>query len=315
MPLSLPELLRRMLLIRTLEERLRALARESKAPVTSPTAGQEASALGVIDALEPDDLLLTNHRSMSHLLSRGADPGRLLAEIYGKRTGYCKGKSGYRHISIRELGVMLTSTIVGAELSMVPGVALALSLQNSSAIVTCFFGDGAACEGIFHESLNLASLWGLPVLYVCENNQWQGSVSGKDALVNGRLSEFAVPHRIKSQSVDGMDLEAVREAAQAAVTYVRKERRPFLLENVIYRLRGHNSLDPQRYVDPAELAAAWERDPLLLFSRRLVQAGLVSDEARAQLQREVEAEVDRAFAFAHESPFPGPEELLTDVYA
>jgi pyruvate dehydrogenase E1 component alpha subunit len=304
-----------MLLIRTLEERLRALVRESKAPVTSPTAGQEAAALGVIDALAPDDFLLTNHRSMSHLLSRGADPGRVLAEIYGKRTGYCKGKSGFRHVSIRELGILLTSTVVGAELSLAPGVALALSMQNSSAIVACFFGDGAACEGIFHESLNLASLWGLPLLYVCENNQWQGTVRLKDALATTRISAFAAPHGIKSQSVDGMDLEAVREAAQAAVKYVRQERRPFLLENVVYRLRGHNSIDPQRYVDAAELAAAWERDPLLLLSRRLAQAGVVSDEARAQLQREVEAEVDRAFAFAHESPFPAPEELLTDVYA
>jgi TPP-dependent pyruvate/acetoin dehydrogenase alpha subunit len=304
-----------MLLIRTIEERLRALVRESKAPVTSPTAGQEAAALGVIDALSQDDFLLTNHRSMSHLLSRGADPARVLAEIYGKRTGYCKGKSGFRHISIRELGVMLTSTVVGAELSMAPGVALALAMQDSSAIVACFFGDGASCEGVFHESLNLASLWNLPILFACENNQWQWNVSRKEAQAAGRISEFAAPHGIKSQSVDGMDLEAVREAAQAAVAYVRKERRPFLLESVTYRLRGHNSIDPQSYIGPEELAAQWARDPLHLLSQRLAQAGVVSDEARAQLQREVDAEVDRAFAFAQESPFPGPEDLLADVYA
>jgi TPP-dependent pyruvate/acetoin dehydrogenase alpha subunit len=315
LPLSLPEMLRRMLLIRTIEERLRALVRESKAPVTSPSAGHEAAALGVMDALRPDDLLLTNHRSMSHLLSRGADPGRVLAEIYGKRTGYCKGKSGYRHLSIRELGIVLTSTVVGAELSMAPGVALALSMQDSSAIVACFFGDGAACEGVFHEALNIASAWELPILFVCENNQWQCNVSRKAAMASPSISGFGAPHGVKSQSVDGMELETVREAAHAAVAYVRKERRPFLLENVIYRLRGHNSVDPQSYVDKDELSAQWARDPIVLLSKRLAQAGVLSDEARAQMQREVDAEVDKAFAFAHESPFPGPDELLTDVYA
>jgi acetoin:2,6-dichlorophenolindophenol oxidoreductase subunit alpha len=304
-----------MLLIRTIEERLRALARESKAPATSPTAGQEAAALGVIDALRQDDLLMTNHRNMSHMLSRGADPGRVLAETFGKRTGYCKGKSGFRHLSIRELGIVLTSTVVGGELSMAPGVALALSMQNSSAIVACFFGDGAACEGVFHEALNIASLWELPILFACENNQWQCNIATKNALAASKVSSFGAPHGIKSQSVDGMDIEAVREAAHAAVAYVRKERKPFLLESVVYRLWGHNSTDPQSYVDKGELVVQWERDPLRLLSQRLEQAGLLSEEARAQVQREVEAEVDRAFAFAHESPFPGPEELLTDMFA
>lgn len=279
------------------------------------STGQEAVAVGVIDTLGPEDLLLTNHRSMSHLISRGADLGRVLAEVYGKRTGYCQGKSGFRHISIRELGIMLTSTIVGAELSLAPGVALGVSMKDSSEIVACFFGDGAACEGVFHESLNLAALWKLPILYVCDNNQWQGTIHVKEALATPRISDFAAPHGIRSQSVDGMDLEAVREAAHAAATYVRKERRPFLLEAHSYRLRGHNSIDSLAYVKQEELAAAWERDPLLLLSKRLAQAGLLSDEDRARMQREVDAELDRAFAFAWESPFPAPEELLTDVYA
>lgn len=282
----------------------------------SLSTGQEAVAIGVIDALAPEDLLLTNHRSMSHLLSRGADLRRVLAEVYGKRTGYCQGKSGFRHISIRELGIMLTSTVVGAELSLAPGVALGVSMQqDSSAIVACFFGDGAACEGVFHESLNLAALWQLPLLYVCDNNQWQAAIHIRDALAASRISDFAAPYGIRSQSVDGMDLEAVREAAQAAVSYVRKERRPFLLEARSYRLRGHNSVDPQTYIKPEELAHAWERDPLVLLAKRLAQAGLLSDEDRARMQQEVDAELDRAFAFAWESPFPAPEELLTHVYA
>jgi TPP-dependent pyruvate/acetoin dehydrogenase alpha subunit len=304
-----------MLLIRTIEDRFGALFLEGKAPQIAASTGQEAAALGVIDTLGPDDLLLTNHRSMSHLLSRGADPGRVLAEILGKRTGYCQGKASHLHLSIRELGIMLTSTVVGAELSLAPGIALGASMQDSPGIVACFFGDGGACEGVFHESLNLAALWELPILYVCENNSWQAFVSAKEALPTARIADFAATYGIKSQSIDGTDLEAVREAAQAAVTYVRKERRPFLLESHCPRLRGHCVLDPMHYVDPEEQAAGWARDPIVALSRRLAQAGVLSDEARAQMQREVDLEVDRAFAFAMESPYPSPEELLTDVFA
>ncbi len=304
-----------MLLIRTIEERLRALGREQKAPVTSHSGGQEAAGIGVIDVLGPDDLILTNHRSMSHLLARGADPKKVIAEVFGKRTGYCKGKSGYRHISIRELGIVLTSTIVGSELALAPGVGLAASMKDTNGIVACFFGEGAACEGTFHESLNIAAVWDLPILYACENNQWQATVRSKDVMANPRISEMAASYRIQSMTVDGRDVEAVREAAQKAVAYVRKERKPFLLETDMYRLRGHNSVDPQAYVDPAELAAEWARDPIVLLSKRLADAGLVSEEARAQMQREVDAEVDAALAFASESPYPGPEDLLEDVYA
>jgi TPP-dependent pyruvate/acetoin dehydrogenase alpha subunit len=304
-----------MLLIRTIEERLRSLGSQQKAPITSHSGGQEAAGIGVIDVLGPDDLVLTNHRSMSHLLARGADPKRVLAEVYGKKTGYCKGKSGYRHISIRELGIVLTSTVVGAELSLAPGAGLAMSMKDTSGIVACFFGEGAACEGTFHESLNIASVWELPILYACENNQWQATVRSKDVMATARVSEFASNYRIQSMTVDGRDVEAVHEAAQKAVAYVRKERKPFLLETDMYRLRGHNSVDAQSYVDPAELAAEWARDPIVLLSKRLAESGLVSEEARAQIQREVDADVDAALAFAFDSPYPGPEDLLEDVYA
>src|SRR6185436_15430410 len=127
--------------------------------------------VGVVRALWPEDLILTNHRSAGHLLARGADPGRLLAEVMGRSSGYCKGKSGSLHVSVKNLGVVLTSTIVGGELSLAPGVALSQSVLNTRSVVACFFGDGAACEGVFHESLNMASVWDLPVLYICENNQ------------------------------------------------------------------------------------------------------------------------------------------------
>ncbi|HUR81171.1 MAG TPA: thiamine pyrophosphate-dependent dehydrogenase E1 component subunit alpha, partial [Thermoanaerobaculia bacterium] len=155
-----------MLLIRTFEEKSAELQRTGKSGSMCTSVGQEASSTGVVSALAKQDLILTNHRSAGHLLARGADPGRLFAEIMGKATGYCKGKSGSLHISVKELGVVLTSTIVGGELSLSTGVGLSLSMQETDAIAVVFFGDGAATEGIFHEALNLAAVWNLPVLFV-----------------------------------------------------------------------------------------------------------------------------------------------------
>src|SRR5262249_4106330 len=157
-----------MMLIRAFEENNRAMQASGKAGGTCTAVGQEAAAVGVVRSLAEEDLILTNHRSAGHLLARGADPARLLAEIYGRRDGYCGGKSGNLHVSVKELGVLLTSTIVGGELTLAPGVALSLTQLGKPGIVVCFFGDGAACEGAFHESLNLAAVWNLPVLYVCE---------------------------------------------------------------------------------------------------------------------------------------------------
>src|SRR5579872_2172624 len=160
-------MLEQMMLIRAYEENNRAMqaAGGGHFPGTCTSVGQEAGAVGVVAALAPKDLIVTNHRSAGHLLARGADPGRMLAEVMGRSTGYCKGKSGSLHISVKELGVILTSTIVGGELSLAPGAALSLAMLDGQGVVACFFGDGAACEGIFHESVNLAAVWNLPVLY------------------------------------------------------------------------------------------------------------------------------------------------------
>src|SRR5215467_9556184 len=184
-------LLECMMLVRAFEENNASLQATGRAPGTCTSVGQEASAVGVVRALRADDLILTNHRSAGHLLARGAHPGRVLAEIMGRSSGYCKGKSGSLHISVKELGVVLTSTIVGGELSLAPGVGLSQSTLGKAGIVTCFFGDGAACEGTFHESLNLASVWNLPILYVCENNQWQAFVHRRETMNVDRISDWA----------------------------------------------------------------------------------------------------------------------------
>jgi acetoin:2,6-dichlorophenolindophenol oxidoreductase subunit alpha len=307
-------MLESMMLIRAFEERICSLHAEGKFPGTCTSVGQEASAVGVVRALGSKDLLLTNHRSVGHLLARGADPGRIMAEILGKSTGYCKGKSGTLHVSAKELGVILTSTIVGGELSLAAGVALSQSMLNKGAIVACFFGDGASCEGIFHESINLAAVWNLPVLYVCENNQWQAFVHRRETMLFDHISTMASGYGVAGRTVDGNDVEAVYHAAEDAVESIRRAGKPFLLETYTYRLRGHYEPDDQSYVDPAELAAWKKKDPVLTLREKLLESGLTQDALR-QMERRVQQEIDRAVAFAVDSPYPAVEELTTEVYA
>jgi pyruvate dehydrogenase E1 component alpha subunit len=309
-------LLERMLLVRAYEETLVGFHAKGPFPHVCTCVGQEAAAVGVVAALRPGDLILTNHRSAGHLLARGADPGRMLAEVMGKATGYCKGKSGTLHISARDLGVVLTSTIVGGELSMAPGVGLSLAAPGQDAIAVCFFGDGAAAEGIFHESLNLASVWNLPVLYVCENNHWQAFVHRDETLVgDGRISPRAAGYGVESATVDGNDVEAVLAAAVEAAGKVRATRRPYLLETWTYRLRDHMEPSDLSYVDPAELAHWQAKDPITRMQDRLLQEGLVTPAELAVMQAEARAALERAATFAVESSYPDPAELTSDVYA
>jgi len=308
-------LLEQMLLIRAYEEAIVAGSDAGTIPGTCTSVGQEAAAVGVVNALGADDLLLTNHRSAGHLLARGADPGRLLAEVMGRRDGYCKGRSGSLHISVKELGVVLTSTIVGAELSMAPGVALSQGMLGRPGIVACFFGDGAACEGSFHESLNLAALWNLPILYVCENNHWQAFVHRREAMSREHVSEWASSYGIPAQTVDGNDVAAVLAAARVAAEQVRASRRPYLLETWTYRTRGHFEPDDQSYVDPAERAAWLARDPIALCRDRLLADGALNPSQAAAIDDRVATRIHAARAFAEASPYPAADELTRDVYA
>jgi pyruvate dehydrogenase E1 component alpha subunit len=307
-------LLEAMLLIRAYELRVSAVSAERSTPGTCTSVGQEAAAVGVVSALGADDLILTNHRSAGHLLARGADPGRLMAEVMGRSDGYCKGKSGSLHISARELGVVLTSTIVGGELSLATGVALSQTMLGRPGIVACFFGDGAACEGIFHESLNLGAVWKLPILFVCENNEWQAFVHRRETMVGDRIAAWAAPYGIDSATVDGNDVEAVRAAATAAAAAVRRTGMPFLLETATYRQRGHFEPDDQSYVDAQELAAWKQRDPIARMQARLADSRGLTAGDFAGLEARVAARIDAALAFAQVSPYPQPAELLTDVY-
>ena len=315
-PVLRVSLLETMMLIRAHEERLAAQASPT-APGTCTAVGQEACAAGVVRALEERDRILTNHRSAGHLLARGADAGRLMAEVLGRADGYCKGKSGSLHVSARELGVVLTSTIVGGELSLAPGVALAQKMgqQEAGGITAVFFGDGAACEGIFHESVNLAVTWQLPVLYVCENNQWQAFVRRDETMPVKHVAQWVQGHGLTSKVIDGNDVEAVYRATLEAVATIRATGQPCFLELTTYRQRGHFEPDDQAYVDAAELAAWKRRDPIDLQAERLVAAGVVTAGELAHLRQRAAAVADAALAFAQNSPWPDLRELTTDVYA
>jgi pyruvate dehydrogenase E1 component alpha subunit len=304
-----------MLLIRAYEETLVEFQRGG-APGTCTSVGQEACAVGVVGALESRDRILTNHRSAAHLIARGADPGRLMAEVLGRVDGYCGGRSGSLHISAKELGVVLTSTIVGGELSMAPGVALAQKMGQGEpgGITTVFFGDGAACEGIFHEALNLAVQWQLPLLFVCENNDWQAFVPRRETMPDNAIADWAAGHGLPVATVDGNDVEAVHAAAREAVAAIRAEGRPRFLELVTYRLRGHFEPDDQAYVDADELARWQARDPVQGLADRLLAQGILDAAGLGQLRERVAARIEAAAHFAQASAWPDPRTLTHHVY-
>jgi pyruvate dehydrogenase E1 component alpha subunit len=311
-------LLHTMLAIRAHEERLAALASPST-PGTCTAVGQEAAAAGVVRALQPRDRLLTNHRSAGHLIARGADHGRLMAEVLGRASGYCRGRSGSLHISARELGVVLTSTIVGGELSLAPGVALAQKMgapgTEPGGLTAAFFGDGAACEGIFHEAVNLAVTWQLPLLFVCENNQWQAYVRRDETMPNEQVAAWVGGHGLATRVVDGNDVEAVHAAASGLVAAIRADGRPRLLELTTYRTRGHFEPDDQGYVDAAELAAWRARDPIALMAERLLAEQVLTPGELQALRQRVDTMVDAALAVAQAAPWPDASELTAGVYA
>jgi acetoin:2,6-dichlorophenolindophenol oxidoreductase subunit alpha len=302
-----------MKLIRAYEEKLVELQQQGM-PGTCTSVGQEACAVGVVSALEARDRILTNHRSAGHLIARGADIGRLFAEVLGREDGYCRGRSGSLHISAAELGVVLTSTIVGGELSMAPGVALAQKMGKgeAGAITAVFFGDGAACEGIFHEALNLAVQWELPLLFVCEDNHWQGFVHRDETMPDGAIPQWARAHSLPVVSVDGNDVEAIFDAASRAVAGIRETGRPAFLHLVTYRQRGHFEPDDQAYVDPAELARWTDADPI-----RLLEARLSADERQGTVALDdvIAARIEGAVTFAQASRWPSTAQLRDFTYA
>ncbi len=276
--------------------------------------GQEAIGVGSISALGPEDKILSSYREHGHALVRGMDPGVVMAELFGKITGCSKGKGGSMHMWSNELGLFGGNAIVAAQMPIAAGVALAAQYQGRDAVTVCFFGDGAVDEGAFHESLNLASIWKLPVVYICENNQYSMGMAVEKAWAVDSLLPRAAAYNIPGEQVDGMDIIAVYEAVTPAVERARRGQGPTLLEIKTYRFRGHSMTDPAYYRSREE-EQQWRttRDPIGIFEMKLLEQGMAAqDEFDANDARALQVAEDAA-AFAENSPFPTPDELYTDV--
>lgn len=305
-----------MVLIRKFEEKLIELAREQGRVVGMQilAVGQEAVATGVVRVLEARDVIITNHRSHGHLLARGANPGRLMAEIMCKADGYNQGKAGTLHLAAPELNVILTSTIVGAPPLLGMGTAFAQQYQNSGAITVVFFGDGAAAEGSVHEAMNLASLWKLPVLFVCENNAWAGAQKLCEHSCVAQIAGRAAAYNMPGKSVDGNDAEAVFEITAELAAHCRSGAGPALLEACTYRMRGHGEHDPCHYMDKAELADWAGRCPIKTLGERLIERELLQVEDVAAIAAKADAIAAEAVRFGDESPYPEAAAALADLW-
>ncbi len=277
--------------------------------------GQEAVAIGAISAVRKDDYVLTSYREHAHALAKGMTPESVMAELYGKATGCSKGKGGSMHMFDKSVGFLGGHAIVGGQIPLATGVAFASKYQGTDQVTLCFFGEAAVNQGAFHESLNMAQLWKLPCIYICENNQYGMGTSLERAMSLQDISLKAHAYEIVSEIVDGMDVLAVREATERAVARARLESLPTLLEVRTYRFMGHSMSDPGNYRTRAEIERHQERDPLKLFSATLVETGTVSEAELKDLDTRVKEEVANSVRFAEESPEPDPRELYTDIYA
>ena len=276
--------------------------------------GQEAVGVGSITALRREDKVLSSYREHGHAIAKGVEPGAVMAELFGKITGCSKGKGGSMHIWSNELGLLGGNAIVAAQLTIAAGVALASQYQGEDSVTVCFFGDGAVDEGAFHESLNLASIWQLPVVYICENNQYSMGMAVHKAWAVDSLLPRAAAYNMPGEQVDGMDVIAVYEAVKRAVERARGGEGPSLLEIKTYRFRGHSMTDPA-YYRTREEEQQWRttRDPIGIFEKRLLEAQAATqaefDENDARATQAAEDAAD----FAENSPNPALEELYTDV--
>ena len=306
---------RRMLLIRRFEEACAELyAAERIRGFLHLYVGEEAVAVGALDVLGPRDSVVATYREHAHAIARGLEPGAIMAEMLGRAEGCSGGRGGSMHLFDRALGFFGGNAIVGAGLPNAVGIALAQSMREQQALTACFFGDGAVAEGAFHESLNLAALWSLPVLFVCENNGYAMGTAIDRALAQTDLAVLASRYGMPASTVDGMDVHAVRDASAAAADGIRAGGGPAFLECVTYRFRAHSMYDPERYRDRAEVERWRERDPILASERRLREEGLLDDPGAAALAAEAERAVAAAIAFADAGSLEPVEDLHRHLY-
>ena len=277
--------------------------------------GQEAVAVGAISALRPDDYVLTSYREHGQAIAKGITPDAVMAELYGKATGCSRGKGGSMHLFDADVNFLGGHAIVGGQIPLATGVAFASKYKETDQVALCFFGEAAVNQGAFHESLNMAQLWKLPCIYICENNKYGMGTSLERAMSLQNVSEKACAYELASEFVDGMDVLAMRQVTQRAVKRAREQSAPTLIEARTYRFMGHSMSDPGKYRTRAEIEKYQERDPIKLFTATLIENDILTDKGIEELEAEIKEEVEQAARFAEESPEPDPKELYTDVYA
>ncbi len=277
--------------------------------------GQEAVAVGSIAALNHDDYVMTSYRDHGHALARGTPADEVMAELFGKAGGCSAGKGGSMHMFDRDNYFLGGHGIVGGQIPLATGVAFAAKYKSTGQVSVVYFGEAAVNQGAFHESLNMAQLWQLPCIYICENNQYGMGTALKRAMSLSDVSQKACAYGMAAEFVDGMDVLAVYEATKRAVDRARNEELPTLIEVRTYRFMGHSMSDPGNYRTRAEIEKYQERDPIKVFADSLKQQNMLDDAALKEIAERVNAEIDQAVKFADTSPEPAPEELYTNVYA
>jgi len=311
------EMLRRMLTIRRFEERASTDYLAGKIyGVVHCYIGEEAVAVGVCSALDHGDRIISTHRGHGHCIAKGADLNRMMAELYGRQTGYCKGKGGSMHIADFGIGMLGANGIVAGGISIITGAGLAAQMEGKGGVAVSFFGDGASNAGPFHECLNIAATWKLPMIYVCENNMYAAQTAAADTHALSDVAARAAGYGIPGVVVDGNDIFAVYQAANTAVDRARSGIGPTLIECKTYRWRAHTERrgqpDPR---DKAEMESWQRKDPIALLERALREQGELDDGGLRAMEHEVMGALEAAIAFAEASPFPLPEQATDDVFA
>ena len=313
---QLEEMYRKMLEIRFFEEKVFELYAQNLVPGTIHLyLGEEAVAVGVCSTLRKDDYITSTHRGHGHCIAKGAELKRTMAEILGKKTGYCKGKGGSMHIADFNIGMLGATAVVGAGIPIAVGAGLSIKLSKTDQMVACFFGEGASNQGTFHEGINMASVWKLPVIFVCENNLYAMGTRQSKAMAIQNIADRAVAYGIPGVVVDGNDVLAVYEVTQKAVERAREGEGPTLIECKTYRHKGHSRVDPAKYRPKEEVEEWLAKDPIKRFKEKLLQTKMLTEAEIQQIEGEASAKIEEAVRFAMESPYPAPEEALEDVYA
>ena len=309
-------LYRQMVLIREFEERVKFLFLEGIMPGTiHQYQGQEACGVGVCSALQPDDVITSTHRPHGHAIARGLPVNSLMAELFGKVTGCCKGKGGSMHMGELSRGMVPAVAIVGGALPLAAGIALSFKMKKEKRVAVAFMGDGATNEGTFHEALNMAALWDLPVVYVVENNLYAASTRVTLTMKVEHIADRASAYGMPGLTVDGNDVLAVYEAAKKTIDRARKGKGPTLLELVTYRITGHSRRDPALYQPEAERKKALANEPIGRFAAHLLADGTADDGKLAEIRDGVKAQIEQAVTQAMADPQPRPEDTLEDLFA